>query len=407
MDLIHVFIIFICYTRNPEGFSMTWKRVYSIALLIALAGLSGLAGAVLGGLAVYQAVKIEALRNAPIAAPAEAPLPALAQPSGSLLEVDTSEVETRVVETVRLVSPSVVTVAGSLPGQGFGFDQFGTRLASGSGVFISSDGHILTNNHVIESMQEASVVFYDGEVHEAEVIGVDPFTDLAVIKVAAAPPAFAVLGDSNQLNPGETVIAIGSPLGDFKNTVTVGVISATGRSVDTGQGYQVEDLIQTDAAINQGNSGGPLINLKGEVIGINTLVIRGNGISAAAEGLGFAIPANTARNVVEQILQKGYVARPYLGLRWQPITPEIAAIYNLPSPWGAYVTSVVPGSPAENGGIQDGDIITKIGDTAIDADHSYINLLFKSQPGEQLTIEILRDGQIIPVQVVLGESVQP
>lgn len=386
---------------------MTWKRVYSTLLLIVLAGLSGLAGAVLGGLAVYQVVKIEAIRNVSTAIPEEASLPTLAQPSESRLDVDTSEIETRIIETVRLVSPSVVTVAGSLPGQGMGDDQFGTRLASGSGVFISNDGHILTNNHVIESMQEVSVVFYNGEVHKAEIIGADPFTDLAVIKVETPPPAFATLGNSSQLNAGETVIAIGSPLGDFKNTVTVGVISATGRSIETGQGYQIEDLIQTDAAINQGNSGGPLINLKGEVIGINTLVIRGDGNSAAAEGLGFAIPTNTARNVVEQILQKGYFTRPYLGLRWQPITPEIAAIYNLPTQWGAYVTNVVPGSPAEDAGIRSGDIITKIGDTALDADHSYINLLFKYQPGDPLTIEILRDGQLATVQVVLGESTQP
>jgi len=165
------------------------------------------------------------------------------------------------------------------------------------------------------------------------------------------------------LNPGEMVIAIGSPLGDFKNTVTVGVVSATGRSIDTGQGYQIEGLIQTDAAINQGNSGGPLVNLASEVIGINTLIVRGSGIGAIAEGLGFAIPANTARAVAEQIMQKGYFSRPYMGIRWQSITPNIAAAYNLPVQWGVYVTEVTTGSPASKADLQPGDIITRIGDT--------------------------------------------
>lgn len=384
---------------------MTWKRAYSTFLLIILVGLTGLAGAVLGGLAVYQAVRFEEISNS--AEVVEIAQPTGAATSNNVLEVNTSEVETRIIETVRQVAPSVVTIAGTLPGQGNGDDQFGTRLSSGSGVFISNDGHILTNNHVIESMQEVSVVLYNGEVHQAEVIGADPFTDLAVIKIEAPTPAYAFLGDSASLSAGETVIAIGSPLGDFKNTVTVGVVSATGRSIDTGQGYQIEGLIQTDAAINQGNSGGPLINLAGDVIGINTLVIRGGGNSASAEGLGFAIPANTARNVVEQILQKGFYTRPYLGIRWQPITPEIAAIYSLPSQWGAYVTNVVPGSPAEDGGLQTGDIIIRVGDTQIDRDHSYINLLFNHLPGEELTLEVLRDGQTTLFRVVLGESSLP
>jgi 2-alkenal reductase len=245
---------------------------------------------------------------------------------------------------------------------------------------------------------------FDGSQRTARVIGSDPFADLAVLKVEGTPPAVAPLGNSDVLQPGETVIAIGSPLGDFKNTVTVGVISATGRSIDAGAGYQIEGLIQTDAAINQGNSGGPLLNLAGEVVGLNTLVVRGRGSSAVAEGLGFAIPSNTARAVAEQIIQQGFFARPYLGIRWQPITPDIAAAYNLPQSWGAYITGVVPGSPAQASSLQPGDIITKIDGVAIDAERSYVNVLFLHQPGETVTLEIIRAGQPIDVDVTLGET---
>jgi serine protease Do len=200
------------------------------------------------------------------------------------------------------------------------------------------------------------------------------------------------------------VIAIGSPLGDFKNTVTVGVVSATGRSIDTGQGYLIEGLIQTDAAINQGNSGGPLVNLAGEVIGINTLIVRHSNSGAIAEGLGFTIPSNTALAVASQIMEKGYFSRPYLGIRWQSISPEIASAYNLPVKWGAYVTEVTANSPAGRAGLQPDDIIIQIGNLAIDETHSYINVLFQYKPGDHLAIKVLRNGQEQVFEVTLGES---
>jgi 2-alkenal reductase len=193
-------------------------------------------------------------------------------------------------------------------------------------------------------------------------------------------------------------------LGDFKNTVTVGVVSATGRSIDTGQGYQIEDLIQTDAAINQGNSGGPLVNLAGEVIGINTLIVRNSGSGTVAEGLGFAIPINTAQAVAEQIMQKGYISRPYLGISFQAITPDIAAAYNLPVQWGVYISKVATNSPASQADLQRGDIITSIGGVSLDETHSYINILFTYKPGDQVTVEFVRNGKAHQVQVTLGES---
>ena len=202
---------------------------------------------------------------------------------------------------------------------------------------------------MVEGAQQVSIVLLDGTQQEASLVGGDPYADLAVLKTAGQRARGSRLGNSDMLTPGETVIAIGSPLGDFKNTVTVGVVSATGRSIDTGQGYLIENLIQTDAAINQGNSGGPLVNLAGEVVGINTLVVRSSGTGAVAEGLGFAIPANTARAVAEQIIEKGYFSRPYLGIQWQLVTPRVAAVYNLPVQWGVYVTGVYQRQPGRCG----------------------------------------------------------
>jgi 2-alkenal reductase len=214
----------------------------------------------------------------------------------------------------------------------------------------------------------------------------------------------ARLGNSDVLKPGESVIAIGSPLGNFKNTVTVGVVSATGRSIDTGNGYQIEDLIQTDAAINHGNSGGPLVNLAGEVVGVNTLVVRNTGSGDIAEGLGFAIPVNTAQAVAEQIIEKGYFARPYMGISFQPIDPQIAARYNLPAEWGVYITRIAADSPASRAGLQEGDIITKIGNVALDESHSYVNALFEYKPGDQIPLEVVRGNSTLQVEVTLGEA---
>lgn len=279
------------------------------------------------------------------------------------------------------------------------------QTASGSGAIISADGYILTNNHVVEGATKVDVILADGTELPAKVVGTDIYADLAVLQAKGEMPAVATLGNSDGLKPGETVIAIGSPLGDFVNTVTVGVVSALGRVLDTGQGYQMEDLIQTDAAINQGNSGGPLVNLAGEVIGINTLIVRGSGFSSAvAEGLGFAIPVNTPRAVAEQIIEKGYVARPYLGIRWLTVTPRLARSYDLPVDWGAFVSEIGSESPAARGGVQQGDIITRIGDTDLDENHSFINALFSYEPGETIPLEIVRGGQKLEVQVTLGET---
>ena len=319
------------------------------------------------------------------------------------LIISQTDVQTTITNVVEEIKPSVVTVVGLVSG---GLTFYGTSQdsqVSGSGFIISSDGYIITNNHVIEDAREIFVVLYDSTQLPATLVSSDVFADLAVLKVEGSMPAVATLGNSDLLKPGETVIAIGSPLGDFRNSVTVGVISATGRTIDTGEGYQLENLVQTDAAINSGNSGGPLLNLAGEVVGINTLVVRGSGSSAIAEGLGFAIPANTATMISQQIIARGYFARPYLGIQVQTINPRLASMYDLPVEWGAYITQLSNDGPAARAGLRRGDIITRIGSVVIDEDTSYYNALFASQAGQSVEVEYYRDSQVGTVMVTLGE----
>jgi serine protease Do len=382
---------------------MPWKKLIFLFLLFIFGGVSAFFGAAVGGLFVYQYVRQEQanIQTTSTQSAIEV-LPASSNTQN--LTVNTTDVETAITAAVQNVGPAVVTVVATVPGQQTFFGYSGDSNSSGSGVFISSDGYILTNNHVIDGAQQIQVIFADGSQQDATLVGTDQYSDLAVLKISGSVPAIATLGNSDALNPGETVIAIGSPLGDFKNTVTVGVVSATGRSIDTGSGYSIDGLIQTDAAINQGNSGGPLVNLAGEVVAINTLIIRSSGTGTVAEGLGFAIPINTARVISEQIIQKGYVSRPYLGINWQPITPRVAAIYRLPVQYGVYITDVAYNSPAGQAGLQVGDIITGIDNTSLDDTHAYINTLFQYSAGDTVTLTIMRNGRETQVQVTLGES---
>jgi 2-alkenal reductase len=378
---------------------MTFKRVLYILLVVVVAGLSALGGAAAGGYGVYQAVK----NSAALPAPIQAALPA-SSTSPSTLTLNATDIQTAITQAVQKVGPAVVTVVGTIPGQNTFFGSTGNETVSGSGLFISDQGYILTNNHVVEGTQALNIILADGTQQKATIVGTDPYSDIAVLKTSGKIPAVAVLGNSDMLKPGETAIAIGSPLGDFKNTVTVGVVSATGRSIDTGNGYQIEGLIQTDAAINQGNSGGPLVDLAGAVIGINTLIVRNTGSGTVAEGLGFSIPINTAQAVATQIIQKGYVAHPYLGISYQPITPDVAAAYNLPVQWGVYVTRVAVNSPAAQAGLQPGDMINQIDTVHLDATHSYLNALFSYKPGDQITLSFVRNGQTLQAKVTLVEA---
>ncbi|PWH12701.1 MAG: 2-alkenal reductase [Anaerolineae bacterium] len=382
---------------------MNSNRLVLALLIVVIAFGAACGGVFLGSFLVLRAAESGRLT---LNLPQPSSTPFLPTPPLSDLSsqpIDLREAQSRIIQTVQKVSPAVVTVVGVIPGQITIFGPTGDQTVSGSGVFISADGYLLTNQHVVEDVEEVSVILADGTQQPARVVGTDLYADLAVLKVDSPPPAVAELGNSDLVAPGELVIAIGSPLGDFRNTVTLGVISATGRSIDTGQGYQIENLIQTDAAINQGNSGGPLVNLDGQVIGINTLIVRSTGSGAIAEGLGFAIPINTAREVAEQIIQKGYVSRPYLGIRWQLVTPRVAAVYNLGVEWGVYITQVFAASPASKAGLRRGDIIVQIGDVKLDERHSYINALYRYQPGDEISVVVWREGRLLSVQVRLEE----
>ncbi len=379
---------------------MSHRRILYILFVVIVAGISGLSGVVAGSMAVYRALSNASTDEAKPAFVVDEPLV-----TKTKIQLSTTTYETTIVQAVEKTGPAVVTVVGVYQVKQSVLGQVEDQPVGGSGVFISEEGYVITNNHVVENARRLSVILADGTELQATLIGTEKYADLAVLKIDGEVPAVANLGNSDGLKPGETVIAIGSPLGDFKNTVTVGVVSATGRMIDTGRGYEIEGLIQTDAAINSGNSGGPLINLAGEVIGINTLIIRGSILgSAPAEGLGFAIPSNLVGIIAEQIIQKGYFSRPYLGINMQPITPNIAEAYGFPVEWGVYVTGVEPNSPAGRSNLQPGDIITKIGDIALDEEHTFVNALFAFQPGETVTIEILRGDSVIQIQVTFGET---
>ena len=374
------------------------KRLALFFIILLLVAVSALGGAFVGAMIVQNA------KNDQLPEPITIVQDSSSQNSGELF-VSSSDISTTVTQVVELVEPAVVTVVGEIPGQRTFFGFTNEQEVSGSGFIISTSGYVVTNNHVIEDVNSVFVILSDGTELEADIVSRDIFADLAVLKVNGDLPGVAVLGDSDRLKPGETVIAIGSPLGDFRNSVTTGVISATGRMLDSGRGYEMENLLQTDAAINSGNSGGPLVNLAGEVIGVNTLVLRGSsGGSATAEGLGFAVPSNTVRLISEQIIDKGYFARPYLGVYIQQVNPEAARRYNLPVEWGAYITRVNTRSPAEESGLRPGDIIIRVGEIFLTEEKAFTNALFSYQAGDVIEVEFIRGGDRAVVEARLIES---
>jgi 2-alkenal reductase len=312
-----------------------------------------------------------------------------------------------VVRVVEQVSPAVVTVVNKLdPSQGF------TGEARGSGFIVDSDGRIITNNHVVEgaAANGLEVIFYNGESSKATLLGADSISDLAVLKVDGPVPGTAELGDSSALKVGETVIAIGSALGDFENTVTVGVVSGLNRSLQRDDGILMESMIQTDAAINHGNSGGPLLNLLGNVIGINTAVVRGDsGTGDVAEGLGFAIPVDTVKTISAQLIQNGSVERPYLGVSARPVNRSLSAYYDLRDEngnlleTGMLIVEISPGTAAARAGLQPGDVILKVNDFDVNEEHPLTNVLTNFKPGDKVTLTILRNSRNQQVQVTLGQ----
>jgi 2-alkenal reductase len=367
-----------------------------VAVLLA-SMIFGFGGAVVGAGTTYLL-----LRSAPAPSANESPLPTAVAPTIASVQVDTA-----VTETVDRVGPAVVTVVNHMRRQSNPFGGTSQPTASGSGVIIDPRGYLVTNNHVVEDSASLEVVLASGETRSARLVGSDAFADIAVLQVEGDLPTSASWGNSDDLQPGESVVAIGSPLGDFKNTVTVGVVSATGRSIETDSGFRMEDMIQTDAAINSGNSGGPLVSLAGQVIGINTLVVRGGGLSGnVAEGLGFAVSSNTASAIAQQLIDQGHVSRPYLGISWAWITPQVADANNLPVQQGVYLREVVAGGPAAEAGLRQGDILSAIGGVSLDDDHPFINVMLQHAPGDVVSVSYWRDGKALEANVRLGERPQ-
>jgi serine protease Do len=273
----------------------------------------------------------------------------------------------------------------------------------GSGVIVSADGIIITNNHVVEGADNIKIRLIDEKEYRAEIKGVDPRSDLAIIKIDAGNLPYLKMGDAEKARVGEWVLAIGSPLSpELAHTVTSGIISAKGRSgiFDNGQ---YEDFIQTDAAINPGNSGGALVNLRGQLIGINTAIASRTG---GFMGIGFAIPSNLAQKVMNDILQKGKVVRGWLGVIIQDVNPEIANALDLKTPTGALISSVQEGSPAEKAGLKSEDVVIKFGAKSVKNSRDLSNLVAAAEPNEEVVLTVLRDGKEKEIKVKLAERLE-
>ncbi|HLZ08975.1 MAG TPA: trypsin-like peptidase domain-containing protein [Chloroflexota bacterium] len=308
------------------------------------------------------------------------------------------------IAVVQKAGPSVVTVVNQLSASSAPLGQLPQPEALGSGVIADADGHIITNNHVVVGNGTFQVIFSDARKVSAQLVGRDSISDLAVLKVDGGVPAVATFGDSTQLMPGQQVVAIGSALGNFRNTVTHGIVSGLNRTLTDPSGPGLTGLIQTDAPINHGNSGGPLLNLRGEVIGINTAVVRTTGLTGdVTEGLGFAIPSATVKQIADELIRTGTVVRPFLGISYQELSPQSAAYFGLGSIDGALIKSVELGSPADKAGIKTGDVITAIDGTKLDEEHALSSVLVTHKVGDTIQLSITRDQQNLSLSVTLAQ----
>jgi len=318
--------------------------------------------------------------------------------------------QTAVANVAKKVSPSVVSiVSSSSTVDPYTGQASMMKDGAGTGIIMTKEGLIMTNKHVVEGGQSFNVYTYDNtEYKNAKVVATDPNNDIAFLKIEARNLAPAELGDSDKVEVGQSVVAIGNALGQFQNTVTTGVISGKSRPItangSNGSSEALTNLFQTDAAINPGNSGGPLVDIEGRVIGINTAV-AGN-----AENIGFAIPINDAKNVLNSVIKTGKIVRPYIGVRYITLNEEIAKANELSSSTGALVygsgnqLAVLPGSPAAKAGIQQGDIILKIDGNEITESNPISSVIGKKKPGDKVEIIYLRDGKQSKATVTLAEA---
>ncbi|MDD5567412.1 MAG: trypsin-like peptidase domain-containing protein [Patescibacteria group bacterium] len=344
--------------------------------------------------------------------------------SDSLKSTVTVEEESETIDTVTKVTPAVGSIIvkqdlsklyslsnpspfdiffGQQTDQAQGVQQ----VAAGTGFIVSSDGLILTNKHVINvSQAEYTFITNEGKQYDATLVDVDPFNDIAFMRIEAKDLPYVDLGDSDSLKIGQTVIAIGNTLSEYPNTVTKGIVSGIGRTITAGTGGSqtetIEEVIQTDAAINPGNSGGPLINLSGQVVGINTAV------SQEGQLIGFAIPMNVVKPVLESVEQTGKVVRPYLGIRYQIINSEISQANSLSVDYGALIIrgannelAIVPGSPADKAGLEENDIVLEINGQKIDEDNTLSKMMKRFKVGDEVSLKVLHDGQTKEITIQL------
>ena len=324
---------------------------------------------------------------------------ATTSPSVGYAQTDASQ-DNAVADVAEAANPATVTVL-NLQQQPTMFGQSpdeAVPVGSGSGYIVDADGHVVTNNHVVEGAASLQVVFMDGTTVDATLVGTDPYQDVAVLKLELESgqklPGILSFGDSSTVRVGDTVIAIGSPYGEYANTVTAGIVNATDRSLDTGFGYLLPNLVQHDADIYPGNSGGPLLNTKGEVIGMNVAkaVEPTLGNVSQETNIGFAIKSKAIKEIVDEIVATGHVARPYLGIQTQATVQ------------GQGVMEVESDGPAADAGLEAGDIITAIDGQEIDNDHPFINeLIFDHKPGDEISLTVDRNGDELDLTVTLGE----
>jgi len=410
------------------------KKPSFLGLVFLLGILAGLVGGGISGFYFYSEIKKELT---------ELNIPSfpqiIQQEKEKVIEkeyVPQTSQEEKIIQVIKQISPAVVSVIISKdmpvykeyyeedPFEEFFWEdspfefkipqykQEGTekrQIGAGTGFIVLPEGMVLTNKHVVATENaEYTVITNDGKEYSAKILAKDPVQDLAILKIEGDSFKPVKLGDSSSLQIGQTVIAIGNALGEFENTVSVGVISGLGRTITASGGGMLEtleDVIQTDAAINQGNSGGPLLNLAGEVIGINTATVLGG------ENIGFAIPINLAQKDIQQIKTSGKISYPFLGVRYVIITPEIAKKENLPTDQGALVIkgdkpgepAVTPNSPADKSGLKENDIILEFQEEKITPKNSLAKIISKYNPGDKVLLKILRTGKEITVEVILGE----
>ncbi|MDZ7266374.1 MAG: Do family serine endopeptidase [candidate division KSB1 bacterium] len=387
-----------------------YKTLGVMALMLALGALAGLIIA-----SNFNWTRAGLAENTPGVTPV-APAQAATELSG---EADLAATSKAYVAVAKRVMPTVVSITSEKvmrvrnPFTEFFHEEWWGRRRGrgerefrqeglGSGVIISPDGYVLTNNHVIRE-SDAIAVLIEKKSYTAKIIGTDPKTDLAVIKIDATNLPVARLGDSDALEVGELVLAVGSPFSlQLAHSVTAGIVSGKGRTQVGVGDIDYEDFIQTDAAINPGNSGGALVNLRGEVVGINTAIVSG-GWGGGNVGIGFAIPINLARQIMTQLIETGKVVRGWLGVNIQSVDEEVAREMKLPTTDGALVTRVMPGSPAEKAGMQEEDFVVTINETPIRDQNHLMNVVASYRPGTTVRVKLIRDGRERVLTVKLGK----